>query len=213
MVKAKSTKVGKRRKGKRPAGHSGLTIECVPVKRIKLATYNPRKKLSPGDLEYQQIKRSLEEFEYVESLVWNKRTGNLVAGHQRLRILIDEMGTTAVDVSVVDLPLDKEKTLNLALNKLRGRWDDAALATLLAELSAKAGGSLAATGFTDREIEALALENTVKTELKPIDTRPPPKMSWVLIGIPTVRFGRLGETLTKIGRMKGVVLETTVNDG
>lgn len=48
------------------------------------------------------------EFDLVEPLVWNKRTGNLVGGHQRLKIL-KEQGRTEVEVSVVDLSPIKEK--------------------------------------------------------------------------------------------------------
>lgn len=48
---------------------------------IKLAHYNPRKDLKPGDPEYEKLKRSMEEFDCVEPLVWNKRTEHLVGGH------------------------------------------------------------------------------------------------------------------------------------
>ena len=44
----------------------------------------------------------MQEFGYVEPIVWNKRTGNIVGGHQRYKILID-MGMQEVDCVVVDL--------------------------------------------------------------------------------------------------------------
>lgn len=200
------------KKVKKPAAVARLTVQRVALARINAAPYNPRKSLKPGDDEYKQLKRSLGEYGYVDSLVWNKRTGHLVAGHQRLRILVDEFGMDAFDVSVVDLPLIKEKALNLALNKIRGEWDDAALAKLLLEVTSHvSAGTL--TGFTDTDLEAMALQRGITTELKPIDTKPPPAMAWALIGIPTARFGRIADTLTKLSRIKDIVIETTVNDG
>ena len=80
-------------------------------------------------------RKACHTFGYVEPLVWNKRTGSLVGGHQRFKILL-EQGLKEVDVSVVDLDLEKEKTLNIALNKISGdyHWDDKKLGALLDEL-------------------------------------------------------------------------------
>ena len=86
------------------------------------ADYNPRKDLKPDDAEYKKLKRSLEQFGYVEPVIWNKTTGRVVGGHQRLKVLID-MGITEVDCVVVELDETKEKALNIALNKISGEWD------------------------------------------------------------------------------------------
>ena len=40
-----------------------------------------------------------------------------------------------------------------------------------------------------------------------------PKMTWVLIGIPTVRFGEIAEKMESLAAIEGVVLESTSNDG
>src|SRR5688572_24431768 len=100
-----------------------LQIERVPVSQLKPAAYNPRVALKPGDGTYEKLNRSLDEFGLVEPLVWNKRTGNLVGGHQRLRVLLHQ-GVSEVDVSVVDLTPEREKALNVALNKITGQWDE-----------------------------------------------------------------------------------------
>ena len=60
-------------------------------------------------------------------MVWNRRTGFVVGGHQRLKVLLD-MGETEIDCVVVDLEPAKEKALNLALNRIQGDWDEAKLA-------------------------------------------------------------------------------------
>lgn len=131
-----------------------MRIERIAVNKIRPAKYNPRKDLQPGDPEYVKLKRSIEQFGYVDTLVWNCRSKNLVGGHQRLKILVAEFGVKAVDVSVVDLPPAKEKALNLALNKITGEWDDRALAAQLAELTASASIDATLSGFDAAEIDA-----------------------------------------------------------
>jgi ParB-like chromosome segregation protein Spo0J len=61
-----------------------MDIRKIAVDKINPAPYNPRVDLKPGDEEYEKLKRSIEEFGYVEPLVWNEQTGNLVGGHQRI---------------------------------------------------------------------------------------------------------------------------------
>ena len=128
-----------------------MDIQRIEVSRINPAAYNPRIDLKPGDPEYEKLKQSINTFGYVEPLVWNKQTGNLVGGHQRLKILI-EQGATNVEVSVVDLPIDEEKALNLALNKIRGDWDEDKLAVLLEELNQNPNLDMNLTGFDAPEI-------------------------------------------------------------
>jgi len=77
--------------------------------------------------------------------------GNLVGGHQRLKILISQ-GVKEVEVSVVDLPLEKEKALNIALNKIQGRWDEDKLAQLLEELKLIPDFDVELSGFDFPEI-------------------------------------------------------------
>ena len=88
-----------------------MEIQKIPISKINPAKYNPRLDLQPGDPDYEKLKKSMQEFDLVEPLIWNKRSGNLVGGHQRLKILV-EQGKNEVDVSVVDLPDSKEKALN-----------------------------------------------------------------------------------------------------
>lgn len=102
----------------------------MQIEDINPAKYNPRLDLQPGNPEYEKIKRSIQEFDLVEPLVWNKRTKRLVGGHQRLKVL-KELGQETVDVSVVDLPEEREKALNIVLNKAQGDWDYGRLGLLL----------------------------------------------------------------------------------
>ncbi|WP_409177482.1 ParB N-terminal domain-containing protein [Brevibacillus fortis] len=109
--------------------------------------------LQPGDPEYEKLKRSIQEFGYVEPLVWNEQTGNLVGGHQRFKILV-EQGTTEIEVSVVSLDEIQEKVLNVALNKISGDWDEEALATLLSELH-EAGVDIDLSGFDEVDLKRM----------------------------------------------------------
>lgn len=96
-----------------------MLIEKKNVAELLPADYNPRKDLRPGDPEYEKLKRSIEQFGYVEPVIWNTTTGRVVGGHQRLKVLQD-MGMTEVDCVVVELDEEHEKALNVALNKISG---------------------------------------------------------------------------------------------
>lgn len=130
-----------------------MEIQMLKISEINPAKYNPRKDLQPGDLEYEKLRKSLTEFDLVEPLIWNKRTGNLIGGHQRLKIL-KELGIEKVEVSVVDLSEVKEKALNLALNKIQGEWDFPRLKDLLEEIDV-GDFDIEMTGFDLKEIEDL----------------------------------------------------------
>ena len=130
-----------------------MNIEKKNVKDLLPADYNPRKDLKPGDPEYEKLKRSIEQFGYVEPVIWNKKTGRVVGGHQRLKVLTD-MGITEVDVVVVDMDTEKEKALNIALNKISGEWDTEKLALVIADLQGT-DFDVSLTGFDPEELEDL----------------------------------------------------------
>lgn len=117
------------------------------------ADYNPRLDLQPGDEEYEKLKRSIQEFGYVEKVIWNKRTKHIVGGHQRLKVLKD-LGYTDILVTVIDEPETREKMLNIALNKIGGDWDNNKLKDLLEELD-DGSNDLDLTGFDESELEDL----------------------------------------------------------
>jgi ParB-like chromosome segregation protein Spo0J len=128
-----------------------MEFKKVFISELKPAKYNPRKDLQPNDLEYQQIKRSIEEFGYVDPIIIN-RDNTVIGGHQRLKVL-KELGHAQIDAVEINIPKNKEKALNVALNKISGSWDTEHLTSLLAEL--KTEGMLEITGFDEKEIAAL----------------------------------------------------------
>ncbi|MDD3400774.1 MAG: site-specific DNA-methyltransferase [Eubacteriales bacterium] len=143
-----------------------MLIEKKQTEDLLPAEYNPRKDLKPGDPEYEKLKRSIEQFGYVEPVIWNKTTSRVVGGHQRLKVLLD-MGMTEVDCVVVELDEEKEKALNIALNKISGDWDKDKLALLIADLQG-ADFDVSLTGFAPEEIDALFKES-VKDGVKDDD--------------------------------------------
>lgn len=130
-----------------------LDIQKIAVDRLNPAKYNPRKDLKPGDPEYEKLKKSIETFGYVEPVIWNKRTGNIVGGHQRYKIL-KEQGASIIECVVVDMDEPEEKALNIALNKVSGEWDIPKLADLIGELN-NGVFDVSLTGFDAAEIDDL----------------------------------------------------------
>jgi len=129
-----------------------MEIQKISADKMKLSKYNPRKDLKPGDPVYEKLKRSIQEFGYVEPVIWNKRTGNIVGGHQRYKVLV-ELGYESIDSVVVDLSAKDEKTLNVALNKITGEFDIPLLTDLLKDLSSDPDFDLTLTGFELDEID------------------------------------------------------------
>lgn len=117
------------------------------------ADYNPRKNLQPGDAEYEKLKRSVETFGYVEPIIWNEQTGRIVGGHQRLKVM-EDLGYKEIDCVVISIEEDKEKALNVALNKISGAWDEDKLMSLITDLEGS-DFDVSLTGFDVAELDEL----------------------------------------------------------
>lgn len=127
-------------------------LKVIPVAELKPAEYNPRKKLKPGDPDYEKIKRSIQEFGFADPLVVNADM-TVIGGHQRLTVA-KELGYTEVPCAVVDVDKAREKALNIALNKITGSWDEQMLADLLKDIE-KSGLDTMVTGFEPAEMDQL----------------------------------------------------------
>lgn len=138
-----------------------MEIKELPLKELKPAAYNPRKKLKKGDKEYEKIKQSLLKFGYVDPIIVNEDL-TVIGGHQRLTVLKDLDYETAKCV-IVKLSKEDEKALNIALNKITGQWDEALLADLLLDLK-ESDFNLDLTGFEPPEIDDI-LSNVHDKEL------------------------------------------------
>lgn len=129
-----------------------MEFRKLKIKELIPAVYNPRKDLKPGELEFEKIKRSIEEFGYVEPVIVNSDM-TIIGGHQRAKVLA-ALGHEEIDCVVIEVDKTKEKALNIALNKITGDWDTTSLASLLAELD-KESYNIELTGFDWDEAEKL----------------------------------------------------------
>lgn len=143
------------------------------VGKIRPASYNPRK---ITDKKLLMLGGSMEEFGDLSGIVVNRRTGNLVGGHQRIKCIPPhgeikktelktktKTGTVAEGYIVVagekwsyrevDWDEIKEKAANIAANQHGGEFDDDALAEILRELDA--ADYTLNTGFSNEEVESL----------------------------------------------------------
>ena len=133
-----------------------MNFEKIKIKDLIFPEYNPRKKLNSEDKEYKKIKNSISEFGYVDPVIVNK-DNTIVGGNQRCQVLKD-LGFEEIDIVRVDISKDKEKMLNIALNKITGEWDFDKLTELLKEIKIDNEDDLFLTGFEEKEFDKLLKE-------------------------------------------------------
>ncbi len=140
-------------------------FRSLPLAALKPAMYHPRRVLAANSPAYRKLKASIAHFGLVEPLVWNERTGHVVGGHLRLRV-VQELGFEEVPVSVVRCDEAREKALNIVLNNphAQGRYNAARLARLVEELDR--GGQLSLTGL-DRTVLSVLRLRPVKSDSPP----------------------------------------------
>lgn len=116
-------------------GRFDLEFPYVDLAVMNPAPYNPR---DISDEALDALKHSLESYGLVQPLVWNKRTGNLVGGHQRHKLLLRE-GVKQAKTCIVDLDEIEEQALNLSLNNpaLQGEFNSKMLKSVLENLKKK----------------------------------------------------------------------------
>ncbi|GIX05532.1 MAG: hypothetical protein KatS3mg114_1401 [Planctomycetaceae bacterium] len=165
-----------------------MQLVWLNIEQLQPAPYNPRHPLRPGMPAYEKLRRSLAEFDLVQPIVWNRRTGHVVSGHQRLEVL-RQQGTTRVPCIVVDLSVTREKALNLALNNeaLTSRWDDQRLLTLLQELQQTTEFDWTVTGFEATDLKQLLFE---PQESAFADDPSSPETVCVILEIPSADWSR-----------------------
>lgn len=149
---------------------------------LKPAGYNPR---IITDEQLERLKKALHEFGDLSGIVYNRKTGNLVGGHQRLKCLPPDAvikkeklkkpsrtGTTATGTITIDNETytyrevawdeTKEKAANIAANQHGGEFDDEKLALLIKEITEDDNFDTDLLGFDDTELNQclnLAMNN------------------------------------------------------
>lgn len=127
---------------------TGQTVE-MDRSSLHKAPYNPRTITAD---QRRRLKEEIERHGYLDRVVWNKTTGNIVRGHQRISILDALNGTKhyRLEVTVVEKDEAWEMAANVSGNNplMQGEYD----LPLLAELYQKKKVDPAATGFTSKEL-------------------------------------------------------------
>ena len=174
-----------------------MNLQRLPLSDLRPAPYNPRVALKPGEPRFEKLRRSLNEFDLVQPIVWNRRTGHVVAGHQRLEVLRCE-GHAEVDCIVVDLPLEREKALNITLNnsEVASDWDPERLLNLVEELHELPEFDATLTGFDESQLGDLILAPAeTDPDLWPLDHEDDTTAVCATLEIPTNRWDDIRSTL------------------
>ena len=122
-------------------------ISIKSLSDLKEAEYNPRN-ISREALT--GLKYSLEEFGDLSGITFNLKTGNLVAGHQRVNALKEKYGDLDISsgkiitpdgnefkVRFVEWDIQKEKAANIAANNplLQGEFEEQGLKLMVEEIN------------------------------------------------------------------------------
>ena len=131
-------------------------VREVEIEKLKEAAYNPKINMTPDSPEWKKLETSITDLTFAEPIIWNERTGNVVDGHQRLAVL-KSLGYKTVPCSVVDIDETDEKVLNIALNKIKGKWDYDKLADVLKDFDWE---TAKISGFSEEEIAVILANNS-----------------------------------------------------
>lgn len=141
------------------ANHKQAETKKVKRSVLNFASYNPRK---ISDKAKKALRDNIERVGLLGGIVWNKRTGNLVSGHQRVTILDEINGYDGkgndyfINVEVVDLSEKEEKEQNLFMNNknVQGEFDEETLKTIMNDID------FSNAGFDDFDISSLGIGGT-----------------------------------------------------
>lgn len=127
-----------------------FTVETIQRSQIKNADYNPR--IMDKEAK-KRLKKNLQENGLVSAITWNRRTGNIVGGHQRIEQLdaLERNQDYSLDVCVVDVDERQEAKLNVILNNQsqQGEYDLDGLAMLTEAFDL----SFEEMGFTQLDVD------------------------------------------------------------
>ena len=146
-----------------------------PINKLIFAEYNPRQLKKD---QYKNLKDSITRFGFVDPIIINtnkKRKNIIVGGHQRVRVAND-LGIKKIPCIELDLTLEKERELNIRLNKNTGEWDYDALANYFdVDQLVEWGFSEAELGFRVHDLDSFANNEDVKEFSKLMNQNITPK--------------------------------------
>ncbi len=191
----------------------------MKVKDLRPSAYNPRK---ITEKKLDMLGKSMKEFGDLSGIIFNRRTGNLIGGHQRIKHLRpeweirkedspDELGTVAKGFiktpfgdwvyREVDWPEKKEKAANIAANRHGGEFDFPMLDGILSDLDDM---DLELTGFSEDELFKEPLHHE-EMELRPY------KMTHILLSFAPEKMIEIQKHLDAILKIPEVEYEQSSN--
>ncbi len=129
-----------------------IKVEYKPISSLNASKYNPRHWSEDNSIK---LKESMSKFGIVDPILVNSspsRKNIVIGGHFRLKIA-KELGYKEIPVVYINIPdIEKEKELNLRLNKNLGEWDYSLLADFDKDL-------LSDVGFSSIEIDDIFMDD------------------------------------------------------
>lgn len=175
--------------------------EDVPVDQIQ---FNPKNWRIHPKHQQDALRGVLNEVGIVQNVIINRTTGNMLDGHLRVMIA-DRNGEETVPATIVDLTQEEEDVILATLDPLAAlaATDHDKLDELLQDIKVKDGAVL--------DILGLGEQDDAEPDMKPLE-KADPKMTWVVLCCPTVKFGAIAEQVRHISSAEGVVSEIIVSD-
>jgi hypothetical protein len=183
-------------------------IEHVPTNELIFYAKNSR---THDSVQVSQIAGSIREFGFCNPVLIDRQNG-IIAGHGRVMAAQLLKLETVPCLRLSHLTDAQKRAYVIADNRiaLSSGWDEEMLANELSDLNADEF-YLAFLGFDVDEL-AMLLAMEIQPEGKPVEevSKDAPEMTWVMIGIPTVRFGDINELVEKIAAVEECVVEISV---
>lgn len=136
-----------------------FTIERISREGIQSAEYNPR---IISEAAAKKLKAGLKKHGLVATITMNRRTGNIVGGHQRLSQLdiLHRGKPYSLDVAMVDVDEKEEAALNVLLNNQanQGEFDAEMLENMIAEFDLDPVSDM---GFELDDLAVMGLSDTI----------------------------------------------------
>jgi ParB-like chromosome segregation protein Spo0J len=201
-------------KGQKMGKGQAGTLEHIATAELIPYARNAR---THSDQQVAQIAGSIQEFGFNAPVLIDAQNG-IIAGHGRVMAASLLKLATVPCVRLSHLSDAQKRAYILADNRiaLNSGWDEEMLANELQDLHAD-DIDLGLTGFDPGELsKMLGFDDAVKreepVELKQLALQPPPPMTWVLIGIPTVRFGQINQQVEQIALLPEIICEVAANN-
>jgi ParB-like chromosome segregation protein Spo0J len=152
--------------------HQKFEVKTIHRSAIKNAPYNPR---TINDYQRKGLKRNLKKVGFLQPIVWNEATGNIVSGHQRISILdeLEKSEDYELSVSAVNLSDKEEMEQNVFLNAttFTGEFDLGALKTLI-----DGGLDYEAAGLDLYDLNIIGVETGIENEDEDESEHEPPNI-------------------------------------